>query len=234
MSELISQLTQNYKQDQVEVNFDLFKVFKRFSKLNDKTLIKKYDEEKVQEAKMKYQVLFLVNNYKTKTPLDFVQTMDIKSMRIVEEGETRKSDIRGEISKKVWYASTLSQKEEFQTQRSMFMKNRVLTNQALNNLILTDLQISQDFKKINFQDLEFTKKIHEGFVFDVYIGKYLKVDVVIKKLKTQEDLQIQQRIQEFKRELSSTALLCYHPNIVYLHGYCVEEKQYFLVNELCE
>ena len=45
-----------------------------------------------------------------------------------------------------------------------------MNEQAFNNLIKLDFNLSENFKKINFQDLNFIKKIHEGYVFDIYLG----------------------------------------------------------------
>lgn len=100
--------------------------------------------------------------------------------------------------------------------------------------MLFDFKASSDFKHIKYQELEFDEKIHSGFVFDVYKGKYNKIDVVIKKLNLGNKATSQEKISEFKREFSNTILLPYHPNIVYLYGYCVHENQYFLINEFCE
>ena len=50
-----------------------------------------------------------------------------------------------------------------------------MNKKALNNLVLHEIKAYDSIRKLNYEDLRFSNKIHDGFTFSVYDGTYMSM-----------------------------------------------------------
>eukprot|EP01087_Luapelamoeba_hula_P017638 TRINITY_DN557_c0_g1_i1.p1 TRINITY_DN557_c0_g1~~TRINITY_DN557_c0_g1_i1.p1 ORF type:complete len:462 (+),score=118.97 TRINITY_DN557_c0_g1_i1:144-1529(+) len=81
--------------------------------------------------------------------------------------------------------------------------------------------------KVDYRDLDFQERIGKGNFGEVWKGKYLGLDVAIKKLYFVDDDFMQKYIE---REMDTLRGLN-HPNIVQLMGLCTETGEIYIVTE---
>lgn len=104
---------------------------------------------------------------------------------------------------------------------------------SIEKFIMHEFRRSVNEWIVNYDEIIIDKMISNSETSKVYKGSYKNIEVAVKKITNTSNTSTLKFLKEFKREISILVSLPAHSRLLNLIGFCVHEKEVYLLTEYC-
>ena len=148
---------------------------------------------------------------------------ELEKLKNIKDGEVR--IVEKIVKRKIYKNKTTPEETPVEIE--------TLNKENLEKFLMSEFRRSVNEWIVNYDEIKIDKMISNSETSKVYRGSYKNIDVAIKKITNVSNTSTLKFLKEFKREVSILVSLPAHSSLLNLIGFCVHEKEVYLLTEYC-